>query len=99
MERTQIYRALKKGFRGRDPIDLPELEDLLVCDDLAALICVRGGYGAMRLLDAVDLLAERRLAQRTISRPEESMKVTPERSMTMPRSFMRPTTSRRMSAI
>ena len=30
MERTQIYRALKKGFRGREPIDLPALEDLLV---------------------------------------------------------------------
>ena len=30
MERTQIYRALKKGFRGRGPIDLPALEDLLV---------------------------------------------------------------------
>lgn len=30
MERTQIYRALKKGFRGREPIDLPAVEDLLV---------------------------------------------------------------------
>lgn len=30
MERTQIYRALKKGFRGREPINLPALEDLLV---------------------------------------------------------------------
>jgi acetyltransferase len=30
MERTQIYRALKKGFRGREPIDLPALEELLV---------------------------------------------------------------------
>lgn len=30
MERTQIYRALKKGFRGRKPIDLAALEDLLV---------------------------------------------------------------------
>ena len=30
MERTQIYRALKKGFRGRSPIDLAALEDLLV---------------------------------------------------------------------
>jgi acetyltransferase len=30
MERTQIYRALKKGFRGREPIDLAALEDLLV---------------------------------------------------------------------
>ena len=30
MERTQIYSALKKGFRGREPIDLPALEDLLV---------------------------------------------------------------------
>jgi len=30
MERSQIYRALKKGFRGREPIDLPALEDLLV---------------------------------------------------------------------
>jgi acetyltransferase len=30
MERTQIYRALKKGFRGREPSDLPALEDLLV---------------------------------------------------------------------
>ena len=30
MERTQIYRALKKGFRGREPIDLSALEDLLV---------------------------------------------------------------------
>ena len=30
MERTQVYRALKKGFRGREPIDLPALEELLV---------------------------------------------------------------------
>jgi acetyltransferase len=30
MERTQIYRALKKGFRGRGPIDLTALEELLV---------------------------------------------------------------------
>ena len=30
MERTQIYSALKKGFRGRAPIDLAALEDLLV---------------------------------------------------------------------
>ena len=30
MERTQIYSALKKGFRGREPIDLAALEDLLV---------------------------------------------------------------------
>lgn len=30
MERTQIYRALKKGFRGREAIDLPALEDVLV---------------------------------------------------------------------
>jgi acetyltransferase len=30
MERTQIYSALKKGFRGRDPIDLGALEELLV---------------------------------------------------------------------
>jgi acetyltransferase len=31
MERTQIYSALKKGFRGRLPIDLAALEELLVC--------------------------------------------------------------------
>ena len=30
MERTQIYSALKKGFRGRGPIDLTALEELLV---------------------------------------------------------------------
>jgi acetyltransferase len=30
MERTQIYRALKKGFRRREPIDLAALEDLLM---------------------------------------------------------------------
>ena len=30
MERTQIYSALKKDFRGRGPIDLAALEDLLV---------------------------------------------------------------------
>ena len=30
MERTQIYSALKKGFRGRRPIDLAALEELLV---------------------------------------------------------------------
>ena len=30
MERTQIYSALKKGFRGREPIDLAALEELLV---------------------------------------------------------------------
>src|SRR4029434_2817834 len=30
MERTQIYRALKKDFRGREPIDLAAVEELLV---------------------------------------------------------------------
>ena len=30
MERTQIYAALKKGFRGRGAIDLDQLEELLV---------------------------------------------------------------------
>jgi acetyltransferase len=30
MERTQIYSALKKGFRGRGPIDSAALEELLV---------------------------------------------------------------------
>jgi acetyltransferase len=30
MERTQIYGALKKGFRGRGPIDIAALEELLV---------------------------------------------------------------------
>jgi acetyltransferase len=30
MERTQIYSALKKGFRGRGPIDMATLEELLV---------------------------------------------------------------------
>jgi acetyltransferase len=30
MERTQIYSALKKGFRGRRPIDVAALEELLV---------------------------------------------------------------------
>ena len=30
MERTQIYSALKRDFRGRGPIDLTLLEDLLV---------------------------------------------------------------------
>ncbi|MGE5207714.1 MAG: bifunctional acetate--CoA ligase family protein/GNAT family N-acetyltransferase [Alphaproteobacteria bacterium] len=30
MERTQIYGALKKGFRGRGPIDVAALEALLV---------------------------------------------------------------------
>ena len=30
MERTQIYGALKKGFRGRGPIDVTALEELLV---------------------------------------------------------------------
>jgi acetyltransferase len=30
MERTQIYDALKKGFRGRGPIDMAILEELLV---------------------------------------------------------------------
>ena len=30
MERTQIYSALKKGFRGRGAIDLAALEELLV---------------------------------------------------------------------
>jgi acetyltransferase len=30
MERTQIYSAIKKGFRGRDAIDLATLEELLV---------------------------------------------------------------------
>lgn len=41
-------------FAGRTERRLRELEDLLVRDDVAALICVRGGYGSNYLLDRLN---------------------------------------------
>jgi len=41
-------------FAGSAERRLNELKSLLIRDDLAALICVRGGYGANYLLDKLD---------------------------------------------
>ena len=48
-------------FAGSAERRLTELKSLLVRDDIAALICVRGGYGANYLLDKLDfnLFAQR----------------------------------------
>lgn len=48
-------------FAGSAERRLNELKSLLVRDDIAALICVRGGYGANYLLDKLDfnLFAQR----------------------------------------
>ena len=39
---------------GDDPIRLADLHAALADDEVAAIHCLRGGYGAMRLLDGID---------------------------------------------
>jgi muramoyltetrapeptide carboxypeptidase len=47
--------AQNSGYlAGGDGTRLADLHAALLDDDVAALHCLRGGYGAMRLLDAVD---------------------------------------------
>jgi len=47
--------AHRTGYlAGDDGIRLADLHAALADDELAAIHCLRGGYGAMRLLDGID---------------------------------------------
>ena len=47
--------ALRTGYlAGDDDARLADLHAALADDGLAAIHCLRGGYGAMRLLDRID---------------------------------------------
>jgi muramoyltetrapeptide carboxypeptidase len=55
--RVRLYPGcyLSTGYlAGSDAARLADLHQALADDDVAALHCLRGGYGAMRLLDGVD---------------------------------------------
>lgn len=56
--RARIYPgcALSSGYlAGDDDARLADLHAAFADDDVAAILCLRGGYGAMRLLDRIDL--------------------------------------------
>src|SRR2546428_541791 len=53
-------RAKKMYFAGADEERLADLNDALRDDSIDAVWCLRGGYGAMRLLEGVDYDALRR---------------------------------------
>lgn len=53
--------ALRHGYlAGDDAARLADLHAAFADDEVAAIHCLRGGYGAMRLLDRVDLALVRR---------------------------------------
>jgi muramoyltetrapeptide carboxypeptidase len=53
-------RAKKMYFAGADEVRLADLNGALRDDSIDAVWCLRGGYGAMRLLEGVDYDALRR---------------------------------------
>jgi muramoyltetrapeptide carboxypeptidase len=56
----QYARAKKMYFAGADEERLSDLNGAIRDDSIDAVWCLRGGYGAMRLLEGVDYAALRR---------------------------------------
>lgn len=58
---TGAHVLAREGYlAGSDAERLTDLNDALTDDSVDAIWCVRGGYGAMRLLDGIDYAAMRR---------------------------------------
>jgi len=61
--KTKIYESCYKSYRcmaGTDEDRLKDLHDAFLDTDVKAIICARGGYGALRIVDDLDygLIAE-----------------------------------------
>ena len=56
-------RARSGYLAGDDHTRLADLHKALADDDVAAIHCIRGGYGAMRLLDRIDVALVQRAAK------------------------------------
>jgi muramoyltetrapeptide carboxypeptidase len=53
---TNIFRKCNQ-FSGRDDLRLADLQQMLDDDSIRAIICARGGYGTVRLIDHIDFTA------------------------------------------
>ena len=56
---TNIFRKCNQ-FAGRDDLRLADLQQMLDDDSIRALVCARGGYGTVRIIDKVDFKEFRR---------------------------------------
>jgi muramoyltetrapeptide carboxypeptidase len=50
---TNIFRRCNQ-FSGKDELRLADLQQMLDDDSIRAIICARGGYGTVRIIDKVD---------------------------------------------
>jgi muramoyltetrapeptide carboxypeptidase len=53
---TNIFRKCNQ-FAGKDELRLADLQQMLDDDSIRAVICARGGYGTVRIIDKVDFTA------------------------------------------
>jgi muramoyltetrapeptide carboxypeptidase len=53
---TNIFRKCNQ-FAGKDELRLADLQQMLDDDSIRALVCARGGYGTVRIIDQVDFKA------------------------------------------
>ena len=56
---TNIFRKCNQ-FAGKDELRLADLQQMLDDDSMRAIICARGGYGTVRIVDQIDWTAFRR---------------------------------------
>ncbi|MCX6244352.1 MAG: LD-carboxypeptidase [Bacteroidetes bacterium] len=56
---TNIFRKCNQ-FAGKDEFRLADLQQMLDDDSMRAIICARGGYGTVRIVDQIDWTAFRR---------------------------------------
>jgi muramoyltetrapeptide carboxypeptidase len=56
---TNIFRKCNQ-FAGKDDLRLADLQQMLDDDSIRAVICARGGYGTVRIIDRIDWTAFKR---------------------------------------
>jgi muramoyltetrapeptide carboxypeptidase len=56
---TNIFRKCNQ-FAGKDDLRLTDLQQMLDDDSIRAVICARGGYGTVRIVDRIDFTAFRK---------------------------------------
>ena len=56
---TNIFRKCNQ-FAGKDELRLADLQQMLDDDSIRAIICARGGYGTVRIVDGIDFTAFRK---------------------------------------
>jgi muramoyltetrapeptide carboxypeptidase len=56
---TNIFRKCNQ-FAGKDELRLADLQQMLDDDSIRAIVCARGGYGAVRIVDQIDWTAFRK---------------------------------------